>query len=69
LAYNEDTYWQALKEPERSKVKSLLSLATQMAGEPKGAPGGELDQFLYAAGSFHVRPVLTMPPVSICIRP
>jgi hypothetical protein len=69
LAYNEDTYWQALKEPERSKVKSLLSLATQMAGEPKGAPGGDMDQFLYAAGSFHVRPVLTIPPVSICISP
>lgn len=69
LAYIEDSYWQALKEPERTKVKGLLSLATQMAGEPKGAPDGNLDQFLYTAGTFLVRPVLTMPPLSICVSP
>lgn len=67
LAFNEETYWNVVQEPERTKVRKLVALATQKAGEVRGTPDGELNQFLYRADGFHIRPVIDLGQISICV--
>lgn len=69
LFYREETFWNAVDESHRSKIKRLLGLATQQVGPPSGTSIGSLDEFLFEARSFYVRPVLDFGHVSICVSP
>ncbi len=69
LFYREDTFWNAVREPERAKIRQFLSLATQTVGVRSETPAGPIDEFLFAARSLYVRPVLDLGSVSICVSP
>ncbi len=70
LFFREDTFWQHVREPECAKLRHFLSLAAQTvtAAQP-GPPEGSIDDFLFAARSFHAHPVLDLGHVSICVSP
>lgn len=70
LFFREATFWQNGREPERTKLRRFLGLASQTVPvTPLGAPEGSIDEFLFAARSFHAHPVLDLGQVSICVSP
>ena len=70
LFFREDTFWQHVREPERTKLRRYLSLAAQSVPSiPPGPPAGSIDDFLFGARSFHAHPVLDLGQVSICVSP
>jgi hypothetical protein len=70
LFFREAAFWLNVREPERAKLRHFLGLATQtVSATPPGAPGGSIDDFIFAARSFHAHPVLELGEVSICVSP
>ena len=67
--YREDTHWNAVPEPYRSKVRSLLALAIKEAEAPAGAPERTLTSFLYGARRFHAHPMLKIGEYTYCVSP
>ncbi len=61
-----DDFWETLAGDAKSKTKHLLDLAAQDVAVSTNPPTGTIEEFMYDAVSFYVRPVLRMGGVSLC---